>query len=128
MDAPFSSIDQAERLIAAFAAEFKEGKAISWALALLETNTCIGTCSVMIGAGPQVEIGYDLAKACWGQGFISEALRTIMAYGFATLGCEKIVADTLAHNLRSINLLNRLSFQLDDVRAGSHFFSLQQKE
>jgi RimJ/RimL family protein N-acetyltransferase len=71
------------------------------------------------------QIGYDLAKAHWGKGLMSEALHALVDYGFACLGLERILADTLSHNSRSIRLLERLGFQLDDVRDGSHFFSLQ---
>ncbi len=125
MDAPFSNIEQAEHLIDAFKAEFKQGKAITWAISLKESDTCIGTCSFMIESSSCAEIGYDLAKAHWGNGLMSEALRVIIDYGFECLGLQEIKADTLSHNSRSINLLKRVGFQLDAVRDKSHFFSLQ---
>ncbi len=125
MDKPFADIAQAKQLIDAFKAEFTQGKALTWALALKETNACVGTCSYMIESSSCAEIGYDLSKAHWGKGLMSEALRAVIDYGFDRLGFQKIEADTLSYNTRSINLLKRLGFHLDDVRDKSHFFSLQ---
>lgn len=125
LDAPFTDIEQARNLIEAFKAEFEQGTAITWALAFKGTDACIGTCSCMIESGSCAEIGYDLAKAHWGEGLMSEALRELIDYVFECLGLQEIKADTLSHNTRSANLLKRLGFQLDDVRDDSHFFSLQ---
>jgi ribosomal-protein-alanine N-acetyltransferase len=81
----------------------------------------------MIEANSCAEIGYDLSKAHWGKGLMSEALRAIIEYGFDELGLQKIKADTLSENTRSLNLLGRLGFQLDEVREKSHYFSLQRQ-
>lgn len=124
---PFSHLEQALDLIKAFTEEFNRGKTIMWAIALKETDTCIGTCGYMFKSNSKVEIGYDLAREHWGKGLMSEALRAILTYGFDRLGIRKINADTLSSNTRSINLLKRLGFQLDDVRKDSHFFSLRKR-
>ena len=125
LDAPLTDIKQAIQFIDAFRAEFSQGEAITWAISLKGTNEFIGTCSVMIESNSCAEIGYDLSKAHWGEGLMSEALNAIINYGFNELGLQKIKADTLSDNIRSINLLKRIGFQLDDVREKSHFFSMQ---
>ena len=125
MDAPFTDIEQAKRLIDAFTAEYKQGQAITWAISLSESDACIGTCSCMIKSSSTAEIGYDLAKTQWGKGLMSEALHAVIAYSFEHLGVREINADTLSNNSRSIYLLNKLGFNLDDIRDNSHYFSLQ---
>ena len=125
MDKPFSELEQAIQLIDAFNKEFDQEKAITWAIALKETNACIGTCSYMIESKSTVEIGYDLDKEYWGKGLMTEALNSIIGHGFEYLGIEKIIADTMSTNMRSINLLKGLGFQLIDVRDNYHFFSLK---
>ena len=124
---PFSHVEQAVNLIKAFAEEFKKRETIMWAIVLKETNACIGTCGYMFRSNSKVELGYELIRDYWGRGLMSEALRAVLAYGFDRLGIRKINADTLSSNSRSINLLKRLGFQLDDVRKESHFFSLRKK-
>jgi ribosomal-protein-alanine N-acetyltransferase len=125
---PFSHLQQAMDLINTFADEFRRRKTIMWAIALKETDTCIGTCGYMFKSNAKVEIGYDLAGDHWGKGLMSEALRAILTYGFDRLGIRKINADTLSSNSRSINLLKRLGFELDNVGKNSHFFSLRKKD
>jgi ribosomal-protein-alanine N-acetyltransferase len=125
LDAPLTDIEQAIQFLEAFKAEFRRGEAITWAVTLKSTDEFIGTCSYMIEANSCAEIGYDLSKAHWGKGLMSETLRAIIDYGFDELGLRKIKADTLSENTRSVKLLERLGFQLDEVREESHYFSLQ---
>ena len=125
MDTPLTDIEQAIQFIEAFRAEFRQGEAITWAVSLKGKNEFIGTCSYMIEANLCAEIGYDLSKAQWGKGLMSEAMRAIIEYGFNELGLQTIKADTLSENTRSVKLLERLGFQLDQVREKSHFFTLQ---
>jgi len=127
MDEPFTNVGQAEKLIEAFNLEFEQGKAITWAISLIGTETCIGTCGYMIDTSFNAELGYDLSKSLWGNGLMNEALLSIVNYGFECLDFRKIFADTLSSNSRSINLLKKLEFQLDDVRDNSHYFSLTKK-
>ena len=127
LDAPLTDIEQAARFIEAFKAEFRQGEAITWAVTLKSTDEFIGTCSYMFEANSCAEIGYDLSKAHWGKGLMSEALRAIIQYGFDRLGLRRVKADTLSENTRSVKLLDRLGFQLEEVRDKSHFFSLQRQ-
>ncbi len=124
MDEPFTRLEQAQSLVEAFREEFKQGKALTWALVLRGTDVCIGTCSFILQSSSCVELGYDLAKVHWGKGLMSEAIGAVLEYGSSRLGCGKIEADTMSHNVRSINLLTRSGFRFDDVREGCHFFSL----
>ena len=125
LDGPLTDIEQAVQFIDAFRAEFRQGEAITWAVSLKGADEFVGTCSYMMEANSCAEIGYDLSKAHWGKGLMSEALRSIIEYGFDELGLQRIKADTLSENSRSIRLLEGLGFQLDGVREKSHFFSLQ---
>lgn len=57
------------------------------------------------------EIGFLFDPAIWGQGFASEALRAIAAYGFDTLGFEEIRADVDPDNAASLRVLERVGFK-----------------
>jgi len=128
MDAPLTDIEQASRFIEAFKTEFKKGKAITWAISLKgTTDALIGTCSYMLESNSRAEIGYDLSRIHWGKGLMNEALQAMIEYGFDVMGFLFIKADTLSNNSRSIRLLERLGFQLDDVRENSHYFSLRKE-
>jgi RimJ/RimL family protein N-acetyltransferase len=58
----------------------------------------------------RAEIGYGLARAHWGQGFMHEALTAVVDYAFGPLGLRRIEADTHPHNEASLRALERLGF------------------
>lgn len=69
---------------------------------------------------PCVEIGWRLAFDAWGQGYASEAARLALAYGFALLGLDEIVAFTAVGNQRSRRLMERLGMTHDPAGEFDH--------
>lgn len=58
----------------------------------------------------RAEIGFDLSKAYWGQGYMVEAMEPVIRFGFEQMGLNKIEATVDPQNSRSINLLKKLGF------------------
>jgi RimJ/RimL family protein N-acetyltransferase len=54
------------------------------------------------------EIGWRLDPAYWGQGYATEAGRAWLAYGFETLGLDRIISMTDEMNVRSLAVMRRL--------------------
>lgn len=106
------TIEESTEIIISFMDRFKEGTGIAWAITLKESNEFIGTCSYenINNDNHCGEIGYDLLKEYWGHGFMSEALRAIISYGFEYLGLNRIEANTDPTNTASRNLLEKLGF------------------
>lgn len=71
-------------------------------------------------------IGYDLHPEFWRHGYSSEAVRAIIAAGFAgTLPCgelHRIQADTIPGNSASEALLRRLGFKEEGLRRESGYW------
>lgn len=63
----------------------------------------------------RAEIGYDLEKASWKQGIMTEALRVILSYGFEQMELNRVEALVYVENDASIRLLERLGFQKEGV-------------
>ncbi len=124
-DQPFTTIQQADQLINACIARSAEGKGMTWAILLKATGEFVGTCSFEnITTGSQGEIGFDLAKKHWSHGYMAEALRPIIAYGFTVLDLTKIEAITYSHNVRARRMLERLGFAVASVDEDSHGYEL----
>lgn len=111
-DPPFTRLadvtrlhDSVERLLAA-------GLSHEWAVALRADDRLIGTCGLHSFDRPalQAQVGCLLARAHWGQGLMSEALRALMAHAAGTLGLRTLLADIDADNLRSQRLFAALGF------------------
>lgn len=62
---------------------------------------------------PSVEIGWRLARACWGRGYATEAARLAVDHGFCALGLEEIVSFTYEGNMRSRAVMQRLGMRHD---------------
>ena len=60
-----------------------------------------------------IEIGWRLARSAWGHGYATEAALGALAYGFDTMGLLEIVAVTMARNLRSRAVMQRIGMTTD---------------
>lgn len=60
-----------------------------------------------------VEIGWRLARSAWGHGYATEAARAALEYGFGILTLPEIVAITMAANLRSQAVMERIGMTRD---------------
>jgi len=57
-----------------------------------------------------VELGYDLAKAFWGQGITTEAARAVLRFSFENNNLERIVAIVVPENIGSWRVLEHIGF------------------
>ena len=60
------------------------------------------------GRGPDIEVGYTLARAVWGRGYGTEAARALVEHAFATFGAPRVVAQVEPDNLASRHVLEKL--------------------
>jgi RimJ/RimL family protein N-acetyltransferase len=76
----------------------------------LSDGAFLGMCGLhhLRGRPDDVEIGWRLAHAYWGNGYATEAGRAWLAYGFGTLGLDRIISVTDAPNVRSMAVMRRL--------------------
>jgi RimJ/RimL family protein N-acetyltransferase len=112
-------MDEARRRIEATGLGF-------FALALKHDDTPIGFCGLAVtdlkpflplGA---VEIGWRLALPFWGKGFVTEAGRALLHYGFADRDLDEIVSFAVGGNKRSIAVMRRLGLRHDPARDFDH--------
>jgi ribosomal-protein-alanine N-acetyltransferase len=77
----------------------------------------IGTCGYhqWQSAQRRAEIGYDLEKASWRQGIMTEALHAMLRYGFEQMGLNRVEALVYVENHASIRLLERLGFKKEGL-------------
>jgi len=69
---------------------------------------------------PAVEVGWRLAKACWGNGYAHEGATAALDFGFNQLGLPEIVSFTSVHNQRSIRLMLRLDMTHNEADDFDH--------
>jgi RimJ/RimL family protein N-acetyltransferase len=69
---------------------------------------------------PCIEIGWRLARACWGKGYATEAARESLRFGFEELGLDEIVSFTALGNRRSRAVMERIGMVEDPAGAFDH--------
>lgn len=82
-----------------------------WAMERRDDERLIGWCGAIVGsAGPVAgkrEIGWRMARDCWGQGLVSEAARATIDWLFANRHDDSLWAITTPNNLRSRAVMER---------------------
>lgn len=58
--------------------------------------------------GPAVEVGWRLARPCWGHGYATEGGRAALVHAFDEVGLERVVSFTSVENARSQAVMRRL--------------------
>jgi len=64
------------------------------------------------------ELGYRLRHDAWGRGLATEGARALLAHGFETVGLERIWAQTMAVNERSIAVMTRIGLRFERTWVG----------
>jgi ribosomal-protein-alanine N-acetyltransferase len=110
---PLESIEEARTLLKEIQAGNQERTMLKWGVALKSTDIMIGTVTLfnLDQAQGRAEIGYAQARAYWGQGYIHEALQSLLTYTFEEMKLRRIEADVDPRNAASIKTLERLGFQ-----------------
>ncbi|ABR49494.1 GCN5-related N-acetyltransferase [Alkaliphilus metalliredigens QYMF] len=121
---PMKSIEEAESLIAMFDENSKNGKGIRWGILLKEENKIIGTCGYhnWNKRHSRAEIGYELSKDAWRKGYIKEAVKAIIDYGYEIMDLNRIEAVVYPENEASIRSLINHGFMKEGLLEEYAFF------
>jgi ribosomal-protein-alanine N-acetyltransferase len=108
----FREIDAAKGFVRRMSWGFEKKEIIRWAITLKDEDRLIGTCFLSdFVEGSLAVLGYDLSKSYWGKGIMTEALKSVIPFGFDVLGLHKIQAIVNPLNIASASLLRRMGFQ-----------------
>ncbi len=85
------------------------------AVELKSNGLLVGNCGIRINNPDlrEANIGYELASHAWGKGLATEAASEILRFGFADLGLHRIWATTIADNVGSARVLEKLGMRLE---------------
>jgi RimJ/RimL family protein N-acetyltransferase len=60
----------------------------------------------------EVELGYRLRQAAWGKGYATEGARALIRKGYAELGVQRVVANTMTVNIASRRVMEKVGMRL----------------
>ena len=85
-----------------------------WAVILKETNSFIGQCGISlqdIDGEIVPEIGYHIHKRYWNRGYVTEAAKAALQYGFHQFGLKKLFIHTYVKNTPSQRIAEKLGMK-----------------
>lgn len=92
----------------------------SWAIVLKSENKVIGSVGLHnrkpndeVPDIPQRELGYVLNPSYWGHGYIPEASKAAMDYGFNNMNLQKIWCGHFDYNNKSKRVIEKLSMKYE---------------
>lgn len=119
---PEKHIDEARAFIKKITTGIDKQEWISWAITEKGNPQLIGTICIwnFSKENNSGEIGYDMVPTHQRKGFMSEALKSVVEYGFKTLELNYLSAYTDKRNLASKHLLLKHHFRHDPTVKDSH--------
>lgn len=109
---PWTDPDRAAHQIDDDAGRFEREESFRFAIILNETGRQIGNCTLYAihRQNRRADIGYTLARAHWGRGYMHEALQALLGFAFTDQDLHRLEADVDPRNAASAASLTRLGF------------------
>lgn len=120
-----ASMQVAQDMIQNIDFQMQNNAAIMWGISLPGSAPIIGTIGYwrIVKDHHRAEIGYMLNHGYWNKGFITEAMQTVIDYGFAKMKLHTIEANINPHNLASRRVLEKQGFQQEGFYRENYYFN-----
>jgi RimJ/RimL family protein N-acetyltransferase len=124
-----ASVEDTNRSIDRAITKTRENGFHFWAVERRDDSALLGLCglgvidpelSAALPGHPTVEIGWQLDKACWGQGCAPEAARAWLGHAWRVLDLDEVVAFTTLINLPSQRVMQKLGMARNDADDFDH--------
>ena len=120
-----TSITDAIELIERINTNIAANEAVHWALTRAGEDTFLGLIGFwrIVKEHHYAELGYTLMQEAWGQGYASEAIDTVVNFGFGTMGLHRVEAITRPANTVSMRVLEKNAFVREAFRRQDIFWN-----
>ncbi len=113
---PMESIAVTERLLSDYVAHQRRHGYSFWAVIERASGSLIGDAGLYRTPTGEIELGYTLGTAWWGQGYATEAAGRWLETAFGELGMREVVALAEPANAASLHVLDKLGMRRDGER------------
>jgi ribosomal-protein-alanine N-acetyltransferase len=95
-----------------------------WGMERRERGRLIGACGFRNWDAHhgRAEMGYTVTRAFWNQGYATEAVRALLAFGFEHMNLNRIEARAVPANVGSTRVMEKAGMKLEGVLRQSEFF------
>jgi len=108
---PWSSTDDAHTFINTHHAAMSQGEWVTLGIFTKE-DELIGKCMLFNydSESRRAELGFGIAKSAWGKGYIQEAGKALIEFGFTTMNLRRLEAEIDPQNSASGKALEKMGF------------------
>lgn len=114
---PIENIEDAISIINGYQKDFQDREEITWGIARKSDNKIIGYCCLgdFNNNSRRSEIGYGIMGDQWNKGYGTEAVKTIVKFGFEIMNLNRIEATVTLGNHGSIKVLKKSKFTSEGI-------------
>jgi len=109
--------EEAAAIIEGRRRRYEMGYGVRWGIYLKENDRYIGSCGFEVIHNPwhYAEVGYELARTYWSNGYMTEALTAMIGHGFEKMDLHRVEAQVEPPNEASKAVLRRIGFREEGV-------------
>lgn len=111
---PHKDVRETEQFLAGCMAAREAGARFPWAITLKGGGELVGMIEIRVN-GFKADVGYVLARAWWGKGLTTEALRPVVGWAMAQPDIYRVWALCDAANAASARVLEKAGMKLEGV-------------
>lgn len=104
-------VGMAENWIATLAPAFSQGDKVVYAVTQRDTEELVGSVSLTDFSGETGTLDFWMGVPYWGRGYCTEAVQSLVRYGFDQLGLSAIHANYMRNNLAGDRVLVKCGFE-----------------
>lgn len=115
---PHANRGVSQTVVAEILRHYAGGAYFCWAIEEKRSRRVIGTCGFDDHwdlRDQRARLAYVLAQDYWGRGFMVEAARRVLLFGFEQLGLHRVTARCLADNRQSERVLQKLGMTYEGM-------------
>ena len=108
--------ERSQRFVERQIALYNERGFCLWKLMPKGGGGLIGFCGLQpLPELEEIEIGWWLTRACWGQGLATEAAREVLHDAFERVGLRRIVSIAQPANTASVHIMHKLGMRFERI-------------
>lgn len=112
----FIRLEEARQTLERVRSRRERGEGMRWGITIKGEDTVVGSCGYSWHLSHRFgEIGYDLARAYWKQGIMTEAIQALLQFGFEARNLHRVEAKVRLGNDASMRVLQKLGFQEEGI-------------
>jgi [ribosomal protein S5]-alanine N-acetyltransferase len=114
----FTSIENTEKLVGRIANGFEQKESFMFGVERKSDGKIMGISDLFNISFQHLHtvIGWGLARAYWGFGYMTEAVREVIRFAFEEMGMHRIEAECQVENIRSIRVAERCGMTREGTR------------